>query len=127
MNAALCYDAGMTYQQKITFGKQREAGDREVLVPEHHVTALLTELPPTRRQTRAAIAVVLIVIVAFAVVAPFSGRQAATLNAFFPSLDAIVLVTDLITAVLFRFPAHARSWCWLAAICSRHSSSFLMP
>ena len=58
------------------------------------------ELPPTRRQTRAAIAVVLIVIVAFAVVAPFSGRQAATLNAFFPSLDAIVLVTDLITAVL---------------------------
>ena len=100
MNAALCYDAGMTYQQKITFGKQREAGDREVLVPEHHVTALLTELPPTRRQTRAAIAVVLIVIVAFAVVAPFSGRQAATLNAFFPSLDAIVLVTDLITAVL---------------------------
>jgi hypothetical protein len=100
LNAALCYDAGMTYQQKITFGKQREAGDREVLVPEHHVTALLTELPPTRRQTRATIAVVLIVIVAFAVVAPFSGRQAATLNAFFPSLDAIVLVTDLITAVL---------------------------
>ncbi len=40
------------------------------------------------------------VLVAFAVVAPFSGRQAAALNAFFPSLDAIVLVTDLITAVL---------------------------
>ena len=32
--------------------------------------------------------------------APFSRRQAAALNAFFPSLDAIVLVTDLITAVL---------------------------
>ena len=53
---------------------------------------LLTDLAPTRRQTRAAIAVVLMAIVAFAVVAPFSGRQAATLNAFFPSLDAIVLV-----------------------------------
>ena len=38
--------------------------------------------------------------VAFALVAPFSRRQAAALNAFFPSLDAIVLVTDLITAVL---------------------------
>ena len=61
---------------------------------------LLTDLPPTRRQTRAAITVVLMVIVAFALVAPFSGRQATTLNAFFPSLDAIVLVTDLITAVL---------------------------
>jgi signal transduction histidine kinase len=61
---------------------------------------LLTDLPPTRRQTRAATAVVVTLSVAFAVVAPFSGRQAATLNAFFPSLDAIVLVTDLITAVL---------------------------
>ena len=50
----------------------------------HAATTLLTDLPPTRRQTRAAIAVVLIVLIAFAVVAPFSGRQAATLNAFFP-------------------------------------------
>jgi len=61
---------------------------------------LLTDLPPTRRQTRAAIAVVVTLLVAFSVVAPFSRRQAAALNAFFPSLDAIVLVTDLITAVL---------------------------
>jgi signal transduction histidine kinase len=98
--AALCYNAGMTYLEKLTFGELRESGVREVLAPEHHVTALLTELPPTRRQTRAAIAVALILIVAFAVVAPFSGKQAVTLNAIFPSLDAIVLVTDLITAVL---------------------------
>jgi hypothetical protein len=34
------------------------------------------------------------------VVIPFSDRPGAALNAFFPSLDAIVLVTDLITAVL---------------------------
>ena len=89
-----------TRPQKITFGEMRESGVRDVLVPENHGTTLLTDLPPTRRQTRAAIAVVLIVLVAFAVVAPISGRQAAALNAFFPSLDAIVLVTDLITAVL---------------------------
>ena len=38
--------------------------------------------------------------VAFVAVAPFAGRPLATLNAFFPSLDAIVFVTDLITAVL---------------------------
>lgn len=61
---------------------------------------LLTDLPPTRRQTRAAIAVLLIVLVGFAAVVPFSDRPVVALNAFFPSLDAIVLVTDLITAVL---------------------------
>jgi hypothetical protein len=61
---------------------------------------LLTDLAPTRRQTRAAIAVVVTLLVAFSVVAPFSRMQAVALNAFFPSLDAIVLVTDLITAVL---------------------------
>ena len=89
-----------TYPQKITSGEMRESGVRDVLLPEDHNTTLLTDLPPTRRQTWAAIAVVLIMAVAFAAVAPFSGRQAAELNAFFPSLDAIVLVTDLITAVL---------------------------
>ncbi|WP_247838185.1 MASE4 domain-containing protein [Bradyrhizobium sp. 200] len=66
----------------------------------HASTTLLTDLPPTRRQTRAAIAIVVIVLIAFAIVVPFSDKQAVALNAFFPSLDAIVLVTDLITAVL---------------------------
>lgn len=58
------------------------------------------DLPPTARQTWSAIAVAAIVVVAFGAVAPFAGRPLATLNAFFPSLDAIVFVTDLITAVL---------------------------
>ena len=71
------------------------------MISENHASiTLLTDLPPTRRQTRAAIAVVVIAVVAFAVVAPFSGRQAAALNAFFPSLDAIVFVSDLVTASL---------------------------
>src|SRR3954451_18190964 len=61
---------------------------------------LLTDLPPTKRQTRAAIAVLSILSVGSAVVISFSDRPGAALNAFFPSLDAIVLVTDLITAVL---------------------------
>ena len=88
-----------TYPQKISSGEMRESGVRDVLLPENHDTTLLTDLPPTRRQTWAAITVILIAIVAFAAVAPFSGRQAAVLNAFFPSLDAIVLIIDLITAV----------------------------
>jgi len=58
------------------------------------------DLPPTTRQTWSAIAVAAIVVVAFGAVAPFAGRPLATLNAFFPSLDAIVFVSDLITAVL---------------------------
>ena len=58
------------------------------------------DLPPTTRQTWSAIAVTAFVAVAFVAVAPFAGRPLATLNAFFPSLDAIVFVTDLITAVL---------------------------
>jgi signal transduction histidine kinase len=60
----------------------------------------LVELPPTARQTASAVAVATIVLVGFAAVVPFAGRPLAELNAFFPSLDAIVLVTDAITAVL---------------------------
>jgi hypothetical protein len=73
------------------------------MITEDHTSfseTLLTDLPPTRRQTRAAIAVSLVILVGFAGVVPFSDRPGAALNAFFPSLDAIVLVTDLITAVL---------------------------
>src|SRR4029079_9338111 len=58
------------------------------------------DLPPTARQTWSAIAVAAFVVVAFAAVAPFAGHPLARLNAFFPSLDAVVFVTDLITAVL---------------------------
>jgi signal transduction histidine kinase len=41
-----------------------------------------------------------VALAAFVAVAPFSGIPLAQLNAFFPSLDAIVFVTDLVTAVL---------------------------
>jgi hypothetical protein len=60
----------------------------------------LAGLPPTPGQSRSAIAVATIALVAFVPVAPFADRPLAELNAFFPSLDAIVFVTDLITAVL---------------------------
>ena len=58
------------------------------------------DLPPTPVQTRRALAVTAVVLAAFAAVVPIAGRPLAELNAFFPSLDAIVFVSDLITATL---------------------------
>ena len=60
----------------------------------------LVNLPPTKRQTLSALAVTAVVLVGFGALVPFSGKPLVALNAFFPSLDAIVLITDLITAVL---------------------------
>ena len=60
----------------------------------------LQDLPPTARQTRWAVAIVAVVLVAFAAVTPFTGTPLAQLNLFFPLLDAVVFVTDLVTAVL---------------------------
>ena len=60
----------------------------------------LSDLRPTAFQTRSAVAVAALVLVAFIAIAPFSGRPLGALNIFFPLLDAIVFVTDLVTAVL---------------------------
>src|SRR5215203_5923641 len=58
------------------------------------------DLPPTPRQTRWALAVAAIALAGFAAVVPIADRPLTQLNAFFPSLDAIVFVSDLVTAVL---------------------------
>jgi signal transduction histidine kinase len=60
----------------------------------------LSELPPTAFQTWFAIVVAAVVLGAFVGIAPFAGMPLPALNIFFPLLDAIVFVTDLITAVL---------------------------
>ena len=60
----------------------------------------LVDLPPTARQSWLAVAVAAVALIAFGAVIPFSSRTLAELNALFPSLDAIVYVTDLITSVL---------------------------
>ncbi len=64
------------------------------------LTWMLEDLPPTARQTRSAILVAAIAILSFLAVAPFSAVPLVELNAFFPSLNAIVFVTDLVTAIL---------------------------
>ena len=60
----------------------------------------VSALPPTARQNWLAAALMGFVLVVFGALVPIATKPAAQLNAFFPSLDAIVLITDLITAVL---------------------------
>jgi len=60
----------------------------------------LSDLPPAAFQTWLAVAVAAVALVAFVSIAPFAGTPMAALNIFFPLLDAIVFVIDLITAVL---------------------------
>jgi len=60
----------------------------------------LMDLPPTVRQRWSAAAVSILLVVGFGIAAPFADRPLAQLNAFFPSLDAVVFVTDIITATL---------------------------
>ena len=58
------------------------------------------DLPPTARQTRWALIVTVAVLAGFAAVVPVATHPLVELNALFPSLDAIVFVSDLVTAVL---------------------------
>jgi signal transduction histidine kinase len=60
----------------------------------------LAELPPTARQSWSALAVAVAALVGFGLTAPFADRPLSELNALFPCLDAIVVVTELITSAL---------------------------
>ena len=60
----------------------------------------LSDLAPTEFQTWSAVAVAAFVLAAFIGIAPFSGVPLPALNIFFPLLDAIVFVIDLVTAAL---------------------------
>jgi signal transduction histidine kinase len=65
-----------------------------------HARTWLLGQPATATHRRAAAALAAVMLAGFAVVAPFAGMPLVELNAFFPSLDAVVFVTDLVTAVL---------------------------
>jgi signal transduction histidine kinase len=62
--------------------------------------AWLMDLRPSARQSWSAVAVSAVLLAAFGAVSPFANRPLTEFNALFPSLDAIVCVTSLITAVL---------------------------
>lgn len=57
--------------------------------------------PPTTRQTRSALAGAAVLLLGLAALAPFAAEPLPHANGFIPALDAIIFVTDLITASLF--------------------------
>src|SRR5215469_9547239 len=61
----------------------------------------LAYLPPTPRQTRLALVGGTVLLIGLAALAPFAGKSLPQANGFIPALDAIIFVTDLITASLF--------------------------
>src|SRR5689334_897776 len=60
----------------------------------------LLHLAPTRRQTRAAHGAAAALLVIVASLAPFAATPLPHFAAFIPLLNAMILVTDLITAIL---------------------------
>ena len=60
----------------------------------------LVNLPSTPRQRWSALGVTAALFLGFAILAPFAARPLPRIDAFIPALEAMVVVTDLITAVL---------------------------
>ena len=63
-------------------------------------TVFLSTLPPSNRDYRFALGIVLVSLVIFLLAVPFAKRQLAEVWAFIPSYQSALMVTDLITAVL---------------------------
>ena len=61
---------------------------------------LLATLPPSRRQIRLALGIVVALLVAFAVVVPFANVQLPRVDAFIPILATMTVFNDLITSAL---------------------------
>jgi PAS domain S-box-containing protein len=66
-----------------------------------HRQISLAYLPPTQRQTRSALAGGTVLLLGLVALAPFAGKPLPQINGFIPALDAIIFITDLITASLF--------------------------
>jgi PAS domain S-box-containing protein len=60
----------------------------------------LAELPPTSRQTRAALVAAAVLLLGLAVLLPSAAQPIPRVNGFVPAIDAIIFVADLITAGL---------------------------
>jgi signal transduction histidine kinase len=74
----------------------------------------LTNLRPTPRQKLSALAAVAVLLVAVTGVAPYASKMLPRFAAFIPFINATILVTDLITAILlFVHFSISRSWALL--------------
>jgi uncharacterized protein YacL len=61
---------------------------------------VIATMPATDRQRTMAVGVVIVLIVAAAVIAPFASIQVGRIDAFIPVLQTVVSVVDLVTATL---------------------------
>ena len=57
-------------------------------------------MKPTLRQQRLALAIIGLLFIGFAAIAPFAAKQAVQVGSFVPTVQAIIFVTNLTTAVL---------------------------
>src|ERR1700683_3838394 len=60
----------------------------------------VANLPPRRRHRRVILAFAIVLIAASMIVAPFADTQMPELVAFVPTIEAVIVVNDLITAIL---------------------------
>ena len=60
----------------------------------------IATMEPTLRQQRLALAIIGLLLIGFAAVALFGAKQVARIDSFIPTVEAIIVVTNLITAVL---------------------------
>ena len=61
---------------------------------------IIAATPATKQERRVALAIILILTLVFAVIAPFASVQLPRVDAFVPALQTVLCVTDLITAAL---------------------------
>ena len=61
---------------------------------------LLAALPPSEGQIRAALGIVVVLLIAFGVTAPFANAQLQRVDAFIPILETAIVINDFITSAL---------------------------
>ena len=82
--------------------QQRPVGEASLALHEasDDSTFLLAILPPTAGQRRLALAVIVVLLVAFAITAPFMNIQLPSVSASIPALETAISINDLITSAL---------------------------
>jgi signal transduction histidine kinase len=92
-----------------------------------HPQLSLAYLPPKPWQSRSALAGAAVLLLGLAIVAPFAAKPLPQVNGFVPALDAIIFVTDLITAgLLFAHFSVARSRALLVLACGYLFSALIV-
>src|SRR5690349_7124865 len=79
---------------------------------------LLATLPPTPRQRQLALAIVLALLIAFVITAPFRAIQFPRSDAFIAAFQAVLFVSDLITATFLFAQFSILSWRSLLVLAS---------